>query len=439
MNMTEQRARDILGALVQQKHADEIFVLLRAASGVTQRIADNHPQPAHTASDASVQLTVRSGKRYMTVHTNDLREQALAGAVSHAASLAASMPEASGFIPFPSSTEVMQTALSSATFSPDPAALGALSGQICDRTASETLRANGSIGLTTSAMAVASSNGLFLYQDSTLFQGQLRLYTDDGWSTGFAQHYGIEMNTAPMLAALDTAVQKCRAWKNPVSIETGRLTTVFEPRALADMLQLFIQQFHARAIEEDRSFLRRLDGSSFAGTRMFDSSITLTSDPAAPQLPSMPFTADGRAVRPATWIRDGVIEDVVADASDKNAKVPTAPTNLLLAGTETDSEQLIAGTDRGLLVSGLSQPTLLDPKNCLMSASTRDGLFMIEDGRITSAVRNVVMRETPVYIFKEVEALSRPQPVSTTGSYFPMLLPHMRVKDVLYGAASGMI
>jgi predicted Zn-dependent protease len=92
-----------------------------------------------------------------------------------------------------------------------------------------------------------------------------------------------------------------------------------------------------------------------------------------------------------------------------------------------------------LLLSGFSELRVVDPKNCLLTGSTRDGLFLIEDGKITQAVRNLLIRETPVYVFKELEEIGTSEVTSTTGRYFPMHLPPLRVKDVLYGAGSGLI
>lgn len=241
-------------------------------------------------------------------------------------------------------------------------------------------------------------------------------------------------------------METCLASRNPVEIKPGRITTIFDPRALADMLRPMLQQFSRRAIEQDQSFLRRLDGSSFLGTTLFDTRVTLRSDPFDPRLPSMPFTAEGQAVRAAQWVKRGVIARLVADRYDEASKeyagkesdFAAPPSNLLMDVVDPVPD-LVAGTEYGLLVKGFANLNILDSKNCLLSGSTRDGVFLIEKGKVTKPVRNLVIRETPVYLFKELIALGAPVATSTTGGYFPMFLPSIKVKDVMYTQLSGLI
>jgi predicted Zn-dependent protease len=271
---------------------------------------------------------------------------------------------------------------------------------------------------------------------------QFRVYAEDGWSTGYQEQFGETITERDVLTGIDIAIEKCNAWRNPIETKPGRQTTVFEPRALADMLKPLLGQFSSRAIEDGQSFLRKLDGSSFAGSKLFHESISLRSDPRAPECASLPFTMDGTPVRATSWVRAGVIEQVVLDryeAAENGSEAVPPPTNLLMEGGESTMEDLIRGTEKGLLVTGFASLSIIDPANCLLTGSTRDGLFMIEDGKITRGVRNTLLRETPVYLLKEVEALGRTERTSTTGSYFPMELPSMRVKDVLFGASSGVV
>lgn len=436
--MTRKTAEDILALAVQHPEADEVYAVLRSADGSAFPVADSTPRPPQFTADASLQLSVRAGTRYMTVQTNDLSAQGIADALGRAVEGARQMPASPEAYSFPGPDDPLSPPLYDPAFDAAAGIDPTLIEEIRDRARASGMRLTGSISATRSTLAVASSLGLFMHQESSLFHGRFRVYSDDGWSTALAEEYRPVLQRASLLSAVDTAIAKCRAWKNPVALQPSRLTAVIEPRALADMLQHMLPQFSARAIENDQSFLRRLDGTSFVGAKLFDARVSLRSDPMADALPSMPFTADGTAVRARTWVRDGVIETIARDRFSGGPAV-AAPTNLIMDGGSAAPEELIAGVSRGLLVSGFAGLSVIDPKNCLLTGSTRDGLFLIEDGKIKSGVRNILIRETPVYLFKELEELGRVERTSPTDSYFPMQLPHLRVKDVLFGAPTGMI
>ncbi|MDT8324086.1 MAG: metallopeptidase TldD-related protein, partial [Bacteroidota bacterium] len=347
--MTRKRAGEILAMAVQHGTADEVFAVLRSADASVFPVADNTPRPPQFTTDASVQLSVRVGKRYISAQTNELSPEGLRSALDRAVAAAVHMQEAPEVYDFPGPADPLAPPLAAPAFDVHAVMDATLVEEMRERARAAAMRLTGSLNATRSTLAVASSAGLFMHQESTLLHGRFRVYSDDGWSTALAEHYAPSLQRKALLAAIDTAVAKCRAWKEPAALQPSRLTTVFEPRALAEMLQHLLPQFSARAIENDRSFLRRLDGSSFVGSKLLDPRISLRSDPMAEGLPSMPFTADGIPVRPTTWVRDGVIEAVTQDRFSGTAVV-AAPTNLIMNGGDTPTAQLIAGVSRGLLV-----------------------------------------------------------------------------------------
>lgn len=435
------RFDDILSAAIQYSNADEVFAVLSSTVGETTRIADGIASAPHATNDAGIQITVRKGKRYGSAQTNALKPEGIRRAMDTAAAQAAIMPEVEQIVPFPSAVDTPHSAAAEKDTIGASADADALI-QLLERAKQAALRLTGSIVHSTNTLSIASSNGLSLHHPSTLVHMQFRLYSDDGWSTGYAERFDPSFSRQALLNAVDTGIQKCHAWRDPVELPAGRHSAVIEPRALADLLKPMMTQFTARAVEEGRSFLRKLDGSSFVGTKLFDERITLRSDPLHPECSSLPFTMDGSLVPAATWVRDGVIEQVVRDrydAAGTGTSVIPPPTNLIMHGGEKSRDELITNVERGLLISGFSELQIIDPSNCLLTGSTRDGLFLIEDGRISKAVRNVMLRETPVYLMKEVESLGTAERTSTTGSFFPMVLPTMRVKDVLFSGSSGMI
>ena len=441
--ITREQAQSILGIAIQSGGVDEVFATLRGTVLTARSVAGRRLHPPQRMEDAVLTVTVRVGKRYAMASANVTGETDIRALAARAAENARRMPEASQILPFPGAQDGVTETPSNVPGSGERLWDDLASAMDRFRGASETktMLSYGSVSLAENVLAIASSNGLFLHQPSTLAHAQFRVYSEDGRSTGFGERYEVDHGAMRASDALREAADTCLAWQGASDIEAKRLTTVFEPRALADMLQPMLRQFSSRAITQDQSFLRRLDGSSFLGTALFDPRVTLRSDPADPRVPALPFTTDGEPVGAEAWVRNGVISQLVIDryeAAASGVKAVPAPSNLIM--DEADPvEDVVAGTEYGLLIKGFANLNILDPKNCLLSGSTRDGLFLIENGKVSRPVRNLVLRETPVYLFKELLAMGSHVRTSPTGGYFPMLLPPIKVKDVLFTQPSGLV
>lgn len=440
--MTRKDCELLLSRLINRGKADEVFVLLRGTSGTTLRFANNAALPPLRVDDISAQISVRHGGRYATVQCAAFDDATIDAAYERARRIAMEMPDAD-IVPFPEARLVLEAPIFTQHDSDiDSAWRRSAVERIVSAAKREALVATGSVSSSDSLLALASSHGLFLYQASSLLLLDTRVYSADGLRTAagrLARRSPSEIDTA---SYVEEIIARCKRWSNPVEIKPERLTTVFTAQATAELLHPLIQQFSQRAIDENRSFLRRLDGTSFVGATMFKEEVTLSSDPFSTVLPSLPFTAEGTEIKATHWVRKGVIESIALDRFDvKNSdrEAVALPSNLLMRGGEQSLDELIANTPRGLLVHGFASLATLDPKNCLLGGSTRDGVFLIEDGVVTKPVRNLYLRETPVYMLKELLALGRPEEVTPTAMYFPMLVPPMRVKDVMYTQLSGVV
>lgn len=440
--ITRQECERLLAVAIQSPGVDEVFVMLNATDSIARSLSARIMLAPQRMRSTTLSITVRKGKRYAQASGNIYDENNVRELSARAAELAALMPEAPEALPFPGPVEINESSMYREHDGSDEwKALDDGFRSYSLYTKFDRIQLYGSMTSSESVVALASSNGLFLYQPSSLAHLQVRGFSSDGSSTGFAENYTIDRASINATAILRNAAENCITWIKPIEFTPKRVTTIFEPRALADMLRPMLGQFSRRAIEQDQSFLRRLDGTSFLGTRMFQEQITLTSNPYDSRLPSLPFTAEGQPVKAQTWVDKGVISSLVADRYDASTfgVAETAPPSNLAMDVADPVKDLVADTEYGLLVKGFASLNILDPKNCLLTGSTRDGVYLIEKGQITKAVRNLVLRETPVYVFKEVQALGRTELTSPTGSYFPMLLPPIRVKDVMFTQQSGLI
>jgi predicted Zn-dependent protease len=172
-----------------------------------------------------------------------------------------------------------------------------------------------------------------------------------------------------------------------------------------------------RGAQEGRTAMSTPGGKTRLGERLTDLPLTLYSDPAAPGLECSPFVAtssssetisifdNGMDIERVDWIRDGVINALAyprAAAAEFDAPVAVAADNVLMTGGSAHPDEMIAETERGLLLTTLWYIREVDPTTMLLTGLTRDGVYLVEDGKVTAAVNNFRFNESPLDLLRRV-------------------------------------
>jgi predicted Zn-dependent protease len=171
-----------------------------------------------------------------------------------------------------------------------------------------------------------------------------------------------------------------------------------------------------------------------------DERITLSHDPTDPALGVIPFTMGGEPYDPVTWIEHGVLKTL---ADDRKYALETRNDNLgrpnsgafRMSGGPTSIEEMIATTKRGLLVTRFSNTRVLDINSLLATGLTRDGLWLIENGKISKAVKNFRFVESPLFVLNSIEQLGAPVPVFSPvrnpyiPNVTPAIVPPLKARD----------
>ena len=186
------------------------------------------------------------------------------------------------------------------------------------------------------------------------------------------------------------------------------------PSTVADMMIYLAWTMDGRGAQEGRTALST-PGGTRVGERLTDLGLTLYSDPDARGLECSPFTAvarsserisifdNGMDIGRVDWIRDGVIDALAyprAAAAEFGAPVAVPADNLLMTGGTATLDEMIAGTERGLLLTTLWYIREVDPTVLLLTGLTRDGVYLIEDGEVTAAVNNFRFNESPLDLLR---------------------------------------
>ncbi|MFE2429522.1 metallopeptidase TldD-related protein [Streptomyces sp. NPDC059373] len=249
--------------------------------------------------------------------------------------------------------------------------------------------------------------------------------------------------------ALDAELAQRLAWaERRVELPAGRYETLLPPSAVADLVIYQQWSAAARDAHEGRTVFSRPGGGTRVGEKLSELPLTLRSDPAEPGLESAPFVIahssgdassvfdNGLPVGPTDWLRDGVLERLLTTRHSASLTgLPVAPGvgNLLLdGGGKRSLEELVADTERGLLLTCLWYIREVDPATLLLTGLTRDGVYLVENGEVTGAVNNFRFNESPVDLLGRVTEVGRTErtlPREWSDWFTRAAFPAMRVPD----------
>ncbi|MGH4015499.1 MAG: metallopeptidase TldD-related protein [Pseudonocardiaceae bacterium] len=221
------------------------------------------------------------------------------------------------------------------------------------------------------------------------------------------------------LTAIAAEVRRRLGWsRRRVELAAGRYETLLPPSAMGDLMVYLVWEMEGRQAHEGRSAFSAPGGGTRLGERLTTLPLMLFSDPAAARLETSPFLAttlssdavsvfdNGAPVRRVDWLRDGTINALAyprAAAEELGEAFTPGPENLLLTGGSSASiDDLVARTERGLLLTCLWYIREVDPASLLLTGLTRDGVYLVEGGEVVGQVNNFRFNESPIDVVRRV-------------------------------------
>jgi predicted Zn-dependent protease len=258
-----------------------------------------------------------------------------------------------------------------------------------------------------------------------------------GSATSWAKANSGDVHQFDPLELTKIAGEKASRAENPVELEPGQYTVILEPAAVLDLVGFLFYDFAATAVADKRSCL-----SGRLGKAIFGKNITITDDAYHGHQLGAPFDGEGMPRERVVLVDRGVVKNLVySRRSAKRAGTkPTghgfplpneygeAPLNLVVEGGTTSVEEMVASTNRGLLVTRLWYIREVDPYEKLMTGMTRDGLFLIEKGKMGRAARNFRFNQSVLEMLRNVECLG-PARRATGEEAFEMVVPPMKISN----------
>ena len=442
--MTRDKAQALVEKIVKMSKADGISVSVDSGYQANIRFAANRMSTAGGVVNSQIGIESTFGKKHGVAVTNELSDESLRRAVEQSETLARLSPDDPEIMPaLPPQTYLPVNGYfdSTANLSPEERARAALTALEPARKAGD-LKAAGFIIVNAGANALGNKNGLFAYNRSTTSNYTLTVRTDDGTGSGWA---GAERPDWSQLNFADVsthAIEKARLSRNPVAVEPGRYTVILEPQAVGDLVQLMAYYLGARESDEGRSAFTKQGGGNKIGDKIVDSRVTIFSDPQDPQLLSQPYDGEGLPLSRQVWVENGTLRKLYYSRfwAQKQGKQATGfPSSLKMAGGTTSMDDMIKSTTRGILVTRLWYLREVDPRTILYTGLTRDGTFLIENGKISKAVKNFRFNESPLFMLSNLEALSPAVRIAGTESGGAIVMPAIKAKDFNFTSLSDAV
>ena len=296
---------------------------------------------------------------------------------------------------------------------------------------------------------LGSSTGLRLRTDQPT--GRVEL---NGKSTDFGRSVWTGVGTRDFrdvdVTAMAADVERKMGWaQRRVELPAGRYETVLPPSAVSDLMIYLYWTMEARDADEGRNVFAKAGGGNRIGERLAALPLTLCSDPRAPGLESAPFQVvgassgsasvfdNGMATPAVDWISEGTLTNLVrprAWALKTTAPATAAVDNLILedATATATLDEMVAATERGLLLTCLWYIREVDPQTLLLTGLTRDGVFLVENGEVTGAVNNFRFNESPVDLLGRANQAGRTErtlPREWNDWFTRAAMPPLRVPD----------
>jgi predicted Zn-dependent protease len=421
--------------ILKTSKGEHTTLFLSDASSGTTRFANNQIVQNLTTRRSTVAIDVAYGQQHGSATTTDLSAGGLRDTLERAERVARAAPVDPEYLPPPGPQQYPEVpGACPETIATGPArrlAEARVAIELCD---ADGLTAAGIVANSWSARGVAASTGLFGYEQRS--EGRFSVTATGQDSTGWAANAHRSIDHLDVQRRTAAAIMKAKRASHPSEVPAGRYTVILEPAAVAGLLSTMIWMMDSKSYYKgDSPFAGKL------GQAIMDSRLTLENRPGHPDLLGARFTSDGLPTNGCSWIKDGVLCELMYDRyTAKQHQIDRICTlDAPYLSSERGSgavEDLIKKTSRGILVTNFWYIRTVNPTDLTLTGMTRDGTFLVEGGEIGTAVRNFRFHESPMGAFSRIHGIGTPSEAISTESSTKMLLPPLTIEDFNFSSVT---
>ena len=421
--------------------AEDAMVTAQSSLESHARFADNRITTSGRAEDVTITVNVWVKQRRGAATGNDTGEAALQQLADEAVQIARVSPVHREYVPTPGALTYPESrAFAAPTANVDLDARAKLLVAVLDACRAAKVTGAGFHNTAASATATAAANGNRRYFRTSEGNISVTARSADGTGSGYYAGDHFDLSKLDVKAIAERAVDKAVQSQQPRPIEPGTYPVILEPQAVADLVGSLANAFDARTADEGRSAFSAKGGKTRLGEKLFNERINLYSDPMHADMPAAPSTNEGVPATRFSLIKGGTLENLAYSrfwAREQKREPSPGPVNYILESTDSPVplETMIAGMERGLLISRFWYVRLVDPRTIMLTGLTRDGLWWIEKGRIVQPVGNLRFNQSVLAMLApwNVEAIGAPERRS------PWMAPALKLSGFTFTSVSDAI
>ena len=424
----------IAGRVIALSQADETEIEIDSTTDALTRFANNtiHQNVADHTLSISVRAVVDG--RTARATTNKTDDESLRRVVAAAATLARHQPKNPDLLPILGPQKYQKVArYFDATAAENPMDRARAVTRVCKMADKKKQTAAGIFASGSHQSVLANSRGLFASHQYTDAEFSVTILEDK--SSGWAKSSSPDIRDIHPDELAESASNKAIASRNPRVLEPGHYTAILEPSAVLDIIGSLFLDFAGTSILDKRSCL-----NDRMGKKIFGGNITLWDDVYHTLQQGTPYDGEGLPRQKILLVDRGVPKNLVysrTTAKKMKAK-PTghglplpneygeAPMNLVFSGGDKSVDDMVRSTERGILVTRVWYIREVDPYEKILTGMTRDGTFLIENGRIAAGIRNFRFNQSVIEMLSKVEMLG-PAVRAAGEESFEMVVPAMKV------------
>jgi len=448
--LDQSRAQQVFDKVRKFASVPEVEILFSSTDFSLTRFANNtiHQNVAEVNEVASIRVSF-DGKTARAT-TNRFDDESLKRAVQSAESIARVQEPDPDLLPM-ASADVSKGAEAPSRWFDQTAAITPSNradevGKIVAVAKKNKLVTAGIYSSSQSVEAVVNSNSLSAFHRQTSAEVSITMLADK--SSGWQKANSPDVRNVDPVRLAEIAAQKARDSAQPQELPPGKYTVILEPAAVLDLVGFLFWDFGGLTVLDQRSFL-----NNRIGTKLFGENITIVDDVTHPLQSNSPFDGEGVARRGVNLVEKGVVRNLVyargtaekmrkSEYKDKVGEIRVtghgfplpnemgeAPANIVFItpGGEQTVDQMIAGTERGILITRLWYNREVDPYEKIVTGMTRDGTFLVEGGKVKQGLLNFRFNQSLIEMLNNVEAMGKA--VRSSGEEaFDMVVPAMKIR-----------
>jgi predicted Zn-dependent protease len=427
--MNRRQTQDLIASILDIPREGELRVLINGVNRLGTRFNDCAVSQNVLRQQITLTLTARLEQKQTSVTINTLDDrELLKRSIENLFAACQHMPDDEEVMA--ATGEVLdsdENAFSPATEATEIEDIGAWAALACQAGAEAKIDLAGLLSLGKMFTAYGDSAGGFAHERHHRIDYHVTASGAHG--SGWAEQQGVSINADQVMAATRRAIDKCARAQNPGLFEPRPTTVILEPQAVGDLLSMaFWYGFDQRAKDEGRSVFAHHDEAL--------GRLSLYSDPENAINPTLSFTAGGLALGKAVWLDQGNLQQLSTSrywARKQDLPVKPSPGNLILSGNGTALDDLIEGTQDGILVTRFWYIRATDPGTLGFTGMTRDGTYRIENGEVTNPVVEMRWNESVLRFLNSITGSGNP---IATGEFFPLVMPTLKVEDFHFSSLS---